>query len=65
MTASRLSLVVAGAAASAFVAFAGVIAQGPALERGGLAARLPAPLVLLLAVYGLALGLGWLVWGRK
>lgn len=70
MTAYRLSLLLAGAAATAVIAFASVIAHGPALVRDGSAARLPvslglAMLALLLLVYGLGVGIGWLFWGRK
>lgn len=70
MTAYRLSLLLAGAAATAVIAFASVIAHGAALIRDGTAARLPVPLglavlVLLLLTYGVGLGLGWLLWGRR
>lgn len=70
VTAHRLSLFLAGAAATAVIAFASVIAHGPALIRDGAAARLPVPLglamlALLLLVYGIGVALGWLLWARK
>ena len=70
VTAYRLSLLLAGAAATVVIAFASVIAHGPALVHDGSAARLPVPLglamlAMLLLVYGVGVGLGWLLWGRR
>lgn len=54
MTAPRLPLIVAGAAATAVIGFGTILARQP--NPG-----LPATIAALLAVYAAGLGLGWLL----
>jgi hypothetical protein len=58
MTNTRLPLILAGAAATAIIAFGTMLAGVPS-------PGLPAMLVLLLAIYAVALGLGALLFRRR
>lgn len=67
------ALILSGLAATAVIALTSSMAHRPALTAaltGSATARLPAPLWLvilaaMLLTYGLGLGIGWLLWGRK